>query len=174
MRGEILLGVVIGAQGLTGEVRVKTFTETPERIAAYGPLRTERGHVLKVAAARTAKSDTAVVRFNGVDDRSAAEALADTKLFVARAALSPAAENEFYHADLIGLRAQDGEGRVVGEIRAVHNFGAGDVIEIERGGGGTLLLPFTRDFVPHVDLAGNVVTVAEPEDSEAEAKRGIE
>ncbi|HEY3779127.1 MAG TPA: ribosome maturation factor RimM [Rhizomicrobium sp.] len=174
MTGDVLLGVVIGAQGLKGEVRVKTFTETPERIASYGPLRTVDGHVLEIAASRAAKTDTAVVRFKGIDDRTAAEALADARLFVPRSALSPAGEDEFYHSDLIGLRVQDSEGRMIGDIRAIHNFGAGDVIEIQRGEGGTLLLPFTKDFVPHINLAGRYVIVTEPEDTEAEEQRGVE
>lgn len=174
MTGEVLLGVVIGAQGLKGEVRVKTFTETAERIASYGPLRTAVGRVLEIATARSAKADIAIVRFKGIEDRSAAEELGDAKLFVPRNALFPAGEDEFYHVDLIGLCVQDGEGRAIGEIRAVHNFGAGDVLEILRGEGGTLLLPFSKDFVPRVDVAGGCVIVAEPEDAEAEEQRGIE
>jgi 16S rRNA processing protein RimM len=174
MAGDILLGVVLGAQGLRGEVRVKTFTETPERLAAYGALKTPDGRLLEIATARASKAETAIVRFKGVADRASAEALADTQLFVPRSALSPAGDDEFYHADLLGLRAQDSEGRIIGEIRAVHNFGAGDVIEIERGEGGTLLLPFTRDFVPDIDLAGKYVTIAEPEDTGAEEQRGVE
>ena len=78
------------------------------------------------------------------------------------------------HADLIGLRVQDSEGRQIGEIRAIHNFGAGDVIELERLGGGTLLLPFTHDFVPKIDFANGCVTVSEPEDVEAREQRGVE
>jgi 16S rRNA processing protein RimM len=174
MTGKVLLGVVTGAQGLRGAVRVKTFTQTPERIAAYGELRTQDGRMLEIASARTAKADTAIVRFKGIEDRSAAEALADMQLFVPRSALAPTGDDEFYHADLIGLRVQNSEGRLIGEILALHNFGAGDVIEILRGEGGTLLLPFTKDFVPQIDLFGRYVVVAEPEDPEAEEQRGVE
>jgi 16S rRNA processing protein RimM len=163
MTSDILLGVIIGAQGLAGEVRVKTFTEAPES-----------GRAFEIVATRTAKSGIAIVRFKGVEDRSAAEALADTKLFVSRGVL-PATENdEFYHADLVGLRAQDNEGRVIGEIHAVHNFGAGDVIEILRTDGSTLLIPFTTDFVPQIRLGDKYVVVSEPIDIEAEEERGIE
>ncbi len=174
MAGDILLGVVIGAQGLGGEVKVKTFTVEPERLAAYGPLGTTEGRTLQVAHVRTLKPDTALVRFEGVDDRSAAEALKNVELFVARDALPDPAAEEFYHADLIGLRAQDAEGRQIGVIRAIHNYGAGDVLELARDGGGTLLLPFSREFVPTIDIADGFVTVAEPEDSEALDKRGVE
>jgi 16S rRNA processing protein RimM len=174
MTADILLGVVTGAQGLSGDVRVKTFTETPERIGAYGPLRTAEGRRLEITSTRQAKGDTIVVRFKGISDRTAAEALADTKLFVSRDALPATETEEFYHTDLVGLRAQDHEGRVIGDVRAVHNFGAGDVVEIQRIDGGTLLIPFTRDFVPHIHLADKYVVVAEPVDLEAEEERGVE
>lgn len=174
MTGDILLGVVVGAQGLAGEVRVKTFTETPERLSAYGALHTPEGQTLQIASTRAGKGNILVVRFTGIDDRGTAEALAGAKLLVPRSALPATAQEEFYHADLIGLRAQDSEGRVIGEIRAIHNHGAGDVIEIERGDGGTLLLPFSKEFVPQVDLAGGCIVISEPEDEEAEERHGVE
>jgi 16S rRNA processing protein RimM len=174
MTGDILLGVVIGAQGLGGEVRVKTFTETPERLGAYGPLHTAEGRIFQVTGARTAKSGTAIVRFRGVDDRSTAEALANTQLFVSRGALPATGLDEFYHADLIGLRAQDNEGRVLGKISAIQNFGAGDVIEIQRDDKSTLLLPFTKEFVPQISLSDKYIVVSEPVDVEAEEERGVE
>ena len=174
MPANILLGVVTAVQGLKGEVRVKTFTEAPERVADYGTLRTPEGRELEIAALRVSKAHGVILRFKGIDDRESAERLVNAKLMVERAALPATAFDEFYHADLIGLRAQDSEGRIIGEIRAIHNFGAGDVIELERLGGGTLLLPFTRDFVPKIDLANKCATVSEPEDVEAREQRGIE
>lgn len=174
MAGDILLGVVIGAQGLRGEVKVKTFTEAPERLSVYGRLHTEDGRMLDVVSVRAARAGSAIVQFKGIEDRSAAESLANVKLLVARAALPATAKDEFYHADLIGLRAQDPEGRVIGTVNAIHNFGAGDVIELSRTEGGTLLLPFTRETVPSIDLEGEFLVVAEPKDVEAEAHRGVE
>lgn len=174
MTGDILLGVVIGAQGLGGEVRVKTFTEDPERLGDYGPLHAADGRVFEIAALWMAKTNTVILRFKGVGDRSAAEALVSTKLFVSRDALPATEPDEFYHADLIGLRAQDNEGRVLGEIRAIHNFGAGDVIEIQRDDKSTLLFPFSKEFVPKIDLANGYVMVSEPADIEAEEERGVE
>jgi 16S rRNA processing protein RimM len=174
MPADILLGVVTAVQGLKGEVRVKTFTEAPERLADYGVLHTPEGRKLEIAALRVSKADGAVIRFKGIEDRDSAQRLVNAKLLVERGALPAAQADEFYHADLIGLRAQDGEGRLIGTVRAIHNFGAGDVIELERLGGGTLLLPFTRDFVPAVDVANGCITVTEPEDSEAREQRGIE
>ena len=174
MANDVLLGVVTGVQGLKGEVRVKTFTEAPEKLADYGMLLTAEGRRLEIASLRAGKPGVVVVRFKGVDDRAAAEQLVNAKLLVERSALPVTASDEFYHADLIGLRAQDSEGRVIGEIRAVHNFGAGDVIEIERLGGGKLLLPFTRDFVPTIDFANGSVVVGEPDDPEAREQMGVE
>lgn len=174
MPPNILVGVVTGVQGVRGEVRVKTFTETPERVADYGVLHMPEGRKLEIASLRVSKPGGAIIRFKGIDDRDSAEGLVGAKLLVERAALPPADADEFYHADLIGLRAQDGEGRLIGTVRALHNFGAGDVIELERLGGGTLLLPFTHDFVPAVDVANGCITVAEPEDVEAREQRGVE
>ena len=172
--GDIVLGVVIGAQGLRGEVKVKTFTETPGHLSVYGPLRTEGGRTLEIASVRAVKAGSAIVQFKGIDDRSTAESLANVKLLVERAALPATAKDEFYHADLVGLRALDAEGRTIGAVIAIHNFGAGDVIELSRTEGGTLLLPFTRETVPTIDLAEKFVVVAEPKDVEAEAERGVE
>jgi len=170
----VLLGVVTGVQGLRGHVRVKTFTESPERLADYGVLRTSQGQKLEIVALRVSKADSAVIHFKGIDDRDSAERLLNAKLLVERSALPATEANEFYHADMIGLRAQDAEGRLVGTVRAIHNFGAGDVLELERLDGGTLLLPFNGDFVPGVDIANGCITVTEPEDVEAREQRGVE
>ncbi|MGD0190827.1 MAG: ribosome maturation factor RimM [Rhizomicrobium sp.] len=170
----ILLGVVIGAQGLRGELRVKTFTETPERLAAYGRLCTKDGRTLNPTDARALKPDIAILRLQGVDDRDAAEALKGVELFVARDALPAAADDEFYHADLVGLRAEDAEGRLVGEVRAIHNFGAGDVIELVRPDGGNLFLSFTRETVPEIDVKEGRIVVVEPPDDAAFEERGVE
>ena len=166
MSRDILLGVVIGAQGLKGEVKVKTFTESPEKLGAYGALHDRNGRAFVVRAARTAKADIAVVQFEGIADRNAAEKLKGTELLVARAALPQPEDEEFYHADLIGLTAQDGEGRTLGKVSAIHNFGAGDVIAIARPDGGDMFLPFTRAVVPTVDVKQGFVVVAVPEEAE--------
>jgi len=111
--------------------------------------------------------------FKGVSDRGAAEALKGTELFIAREALPAAGEDEFYHADLIGLEAQDTEGRVLGKVAAIHNYGAGDVIEIARlssngsPDGDSVLLAFTRETVPTIEIAQGRIVVAVPEEDEA-------
>jgi 16S rRNA processing protein RimM len=153
------------AHGIGGEVRVHPFTEDAMAINAYGPLETEDGsRRLEIEAVRHGK-DHLVVRFVGVADRDAAEALRHQKLFVARAKL-PANEDAetFYHADLVGLTAGTSEGRALGIVVGVHNFGAGDLLEIRPvSGGTTVLLPFTQAVVPAVDMAAGRLVVDPPD-----------
>jgi 16S rRNA processing protein RimM len=168
---DVLLAAVIGAQGLKGEVKVKTFTATPEALSRYGVLHTRDGRKLVVTAFRPAKKGEAAIAFEGVRDRTAAEALKGVELFVDRASLPETAENEFYHADLIGLEARDSEGRTLGKVMALHNFGASDVIELQRAasegrGGDSVHLAFTRETVPVINIADGYIIVAVPEDDE--------
>jgi len=163
MSGTLLLGVVIGAQGIQGEVKVKTFTGEPEAVGDYGPLQdagATRRFQLKVL--RLSKGDVVIARIKGVEDRNAAEALKGTELYVLRSALPQASEGEFYFADLVGLTAMM-SGRVLGSITAVHNYGAGDMLEVKTAkdgsGGRSAMVPFTDDAVPVVDLAAGTVTV---------------
>jgi 16S rRNA processing protein RimM len=160
----VLLGRIAAAHGIRGEVLIKSFTAAPASIGAYGPLSDKNGtRTFEIQSARaTAKG--VVARFAGVADRNAAEALRGVELYIARERLPAAAEGEFYYADLIGLAAVDGEGKPVGEIVAVHNFGAGDLIEVRlTGSGKTELVPFTDDAVPEVDLAARRAVVVIPE-----------
>jgi 16S rRNA processing protein RimM len=160
----VLLGRIAGAHGIRGEVLVRTFTQAPESIGAYGPLSDGSGtRTFTIESVRvTAKG--VVARLKGVADRNAAEALKGIELYIARERLPAATEGEFYHADLIGLAAVDGEGRHVGEIVAVHNFGAGDLIEVRLAGSAkTELVPFTDEAVPEVDLAARRAVVLIPQ-----------
>jgi 16S rRNA processing protein RimM len=166
MARDILLAAIIGAQGLQGAVKVKLFTETPEGLARYGVLKDRAGKRFEITAIRPAKDGEAVMSFSGIADRSTAEALKGTELFVARDQLPAPGEEEFYHADLIGLEAQDSEGRMLGKVAAIHNYGASDVMEIARPDGDSVLLAFTRETVPVIDIAGGRVVVAVPEDDE--------
>lgn len=159
MSGTVLLGVVIGAQGIQGEVKVKTFTGEPEAVGDYGPLQdagATRTFQLKVL--RLSKGDVVIARIKGVEDRNAAEALKGTELHVLRSALPQAGEGEFYFADLVGLTAMM-SGRVLGSVTAVHNYGAGDMLEVKTESGRSAMVPFTDDAVPVVDLAAGTVTV---------------
>jgi 16S rRNA processing protein RimM len=101
-----------------------------------------------------------------VRDRTTAEGLRGTELYVAREALPPAEDDEFYHADLIGLEARDSEGRMLGKVAAIHNFGASDVIELVRADGDQVHLAFTKETVPHIHIADGYIVVAVPEDDE--------
>ncbi|MCR5857117.1 ribosome maturation factor RimM [Mesorhizobium sp. J428] len=153
----IQMAVIGAAHGIKGEVRVKSYTGDPLALDDYGPLYTEDGRAFTILNIRMQK-DMAVVRFKGVNDRSAAEALTGTALFVDRDMLPEDLEDEeFYHADLIGLDAVDLEEAPIGKIMAVHNFGGGDILEIARTTRSTVLVPFTKAAVPLVDvLAGKV------------------
>lgn len=174
MARDILLGAIIGAQGLKGEVKVKTFTETPENLGAYGMLHSADGRRFKVVSSRAIKNDTAIVRFESISDRTEAEALKNVELFIHREQLPDTEAEEYYHADLIGLSAEDEQGRVIGKVRSIHNFGAGDVIEIARADGSDVLLPFTKEFVPVVDVEARRIVVAVPEEDEAERHGTVE
>jgi 16S rRNA processing protein RimM len=163
---DVLLAAVIAAQGLKGAVKAKIFTETPEALTHYGALHDAGGRTFEITAFRPGKPGEAVMAFQGIESRQAAEALKGVQLFIARDKLPKTGEEEFYHADLIGLEAQDGEGRVIGKVAAIHNFGAGDVIEITRADGDNVLLAFTRETVPVIDIAGGRIVVAVPENDE--------
>jgi 16S rRNA processing protein RimM len=152
----------IGApHGVRGEVKLWPFTADPQSVRDYGPLETEDGAArFEIEALRAAK-DHLVVRLKGVSDRNAAERLTNTKLFVPRERLpATEADDEFYHADLIGLAVIDTAGQELGSVAAIHNFGAGDLIEVKpTQGGTTVLLPFTEAAVPEVDIAGQRIVV---------------
>ncbi|MEA2984718.1 MAG: rRNA processing protein RimM [Alphaproteobacteria bacterium] len=156
----------IGApHGVRGEVRLWTFTADPMAVARYGALESEDGkRSFEIEKARQAK-DHLVARLRGIGDRETAERLTNTKLFVARERLPEIESDEFYHTDLIGLRVEDEGGNEIGAVIAMHNFGAGDILEIQPLGGGAMMLPFTETVVPEVDLKGGRLVVVLPEET---------
>lgn len=161
----VCLGRITGAHGLKGEVRIRTFTETPGAIAAYGPLRDEAGaRRFEISELRPDKGGV-VARLSGIDTREAADALKGVELYVTRAQLPEAdGEEAFYHADLIGLVALDGNGAALGQVVAVQNFGAGDLLEVRPATGGqTVLVPFTQEIVPDIDRDGGWLLMIPPE-----------
>jgi 16S rRNA processing protein RimM len=168
MTGNVLLAAVIGAQGLKGAVRVKTFTADPDALSRYGVLHDASGKRYEITAFRLNKPGEAVISFKAISTREAAEALKGTELFVTRDALPAAEEDEFYHADLIGLEAFDSEGRLIGKVAAIYNFGASDVIAIARADGDEVLLAFTRETVPQIDIKAGRITIAVPAYDEGE------
>ena len=151
---------VIGApHGIRGEVRVKTFTDVPLALGDYGPLRSRDGRTFTVAAIRPAK-DVVVVRFHEIGDRNAAEAVTGTALYIDREMLpDDLDEDEFYHADLIGLAVRDETGETVGKVTAVQNFGGGDIVEASVDGRRGVMIPFTLAAIPEVSIAGGFIRV---------------
>lgn len=158
----VFLGRISGAHGLKGEVKIAAFTAEPEDIAAYGALRNAEGtRIFEIASLRSAGGGAVIARLHGVLDRDAAEKLKGTELYIVRASLPPAGAGEYYHSDLIGLKAVSPDGETLGEVIAVQNFGAGDLLELRPARGRqTELIPFESTHVPHVDLeAGRVIIV---------------
>jgi 16S rRNA processing protein RimM len=153
------------AHGIKGEVKLWSFTADPESVADYGPLESEDGTLrFEIEAVRPAKGHL-VARLSGVRDRDAAERLTHLRLYVPRERLPPPELDEFYHADLIGLRAQDRDGTELATIVGSHDFGAGDLLELlPLGASSTVLMPFTAATVPVVDIAGGRVVIDPPED----------
>lgn len=159
----VCLGAIAGGHGVRGEVRIKTFTADPMAIGGYGALTDEAGvRSFTVTGVRPAK-DHVIARVEEIGSREAAEALKGTRLYVERSRLPPPAEDEFYYEDLVGLAVVTLGGEKLGVIKAVFDFGAGDVIEIERPGGKVMVLPFTKAVVPVVDVAAGLVRVDPPE-----------
>ncbi len=160
----VCVGAIAGAFGVRGEARIKPFTAEPSAIGDYGPLETEDGaRRFEVRITREIKGGLAA-RLSGVATREAAEALRGTRLYVPRARLPELEEDEYYHADLIGMTVVDLADNELGTVRAVQNYGAGDHLEVEvPEARWPALLPFTRDAVPHVDLAARRVIADPPE-----------
>ena len=161
----VCLGVITGAHGVRGLVRIRPFTEAPEDVTAYGPLSDEQGaRCFTLTVTGQSKGDL-LARIEGIADRDRAQALKGTRLYVARDVLPALDEAQtYYHADLLGLTAEDREGRPLGRVMAVHNFGAGDILELD--GAAARLVPFTRRAVPVVDLEGGRIVVDPPEEAE--------
>jgi 16S rRNA processing protein RimM len=164
----ILLGQIGAAHGIKGAVRIATHTQDPMAIGTYGPLDTDRpGLTVRLSKMRLHKN-VVVAHITGVADRTAAEALNGVNLFIDRDKLPPTDdEDDFYHADLIGLDARLDTGVVIGQVSALPNFGAGDLIEVrDPQSGDTYLYPFTKAVVPSVNLAEGYLTIVVPLDAE--------
>ncbi len=173
MADRVIVAKIGAAHGVRGEVRLWPFTQDPMAITAYGPLETKDGaRAFEIETVRAGK-DHLVARLKGIDGRDAAEALTNLELYVPRDRLPPAEADEYYHSDLIGLDAIREDGSQIGTVHALHNFGAGDVIEITPlGSGDTLMLPFTEATVPKIDLAAKQIVVVPPAEIEARGEDG--
>jgi 16S rRNA processing protein RimM len=163
MAAQICIARIGTAHGVRGAVKLWTFTEDPLAVKAYGPLVTKDGtRSFEVATAREAKGHL-VATLKGIATREDAECLNGIELYIAREKLPATDENEYYHADLIGLAAVTPANEPLGRVTAIHNFGAGDIIEIAPSSGATLLVPFTNAVVPSVDLEGGRVVIELPD-----------
>lgn len=160
----ICIGAIAGSFGVTGEVRLKSFCSDPEAIAAYGPLYTEDGSRSFIVKLTRPVAGGLGARLAGLATKEQADALKGTGLYVDRARLPTLPDDEFYHADLIGLAAYDPGGVMLGTVQAIHNHGAGDLLELAGPGlKQSLVVPFTMAVVPTVDLAARRVVVDLPE-----------
>ncbi len=163
----VLMGAILGAHGIKGEVKVKSFAAKPAAIADYGPLtdtKHKRSFELSIVG-RDAAKGVLIGRIAGITDRNAAEALKGVELFVDRERLpAPDDPEEYYLADLIGLAAFDGKGAKLGEIVSVDNYGAGDLLLVVPEGGEGFVVPFAKAFVPVVDVKGRRVVLDLPAD----------
>ncbi len=169
----VCLGVFGAAQGVRGEVRVKSYTEDPKAIGAYGALTDQAGaRVFAFESLRALRDDMLVARVKGVSTREAAQALTGVEIFARRDQLPPPDVDEFYYDDLVGLAAVTREGSALGRVVALCNFGAGDILEIApESDGDTLLLPFTRAVAVEIDFAGGRIVIEPPREIE-DGERG--
>ncbi len=168
MPAQVCVARIGAAHGVRGAVKLWTFTEDPFAVTRYGPLSTKDGaRSFEVAQAREAKGFL-VATLKGITTRNEAERLNGVELYVAREKLPATDADEYYHADLIGLSAETTVGEPLGKIIAIHNFGAGDIIEIAPPSGATLMLPFSNAVVPTVDVAGGRVLIELPDEIEGD------
>jgi 16S rRNA processing protein RimM len=162
--GRVLLGVVAAPHGVRGLVRIRSYTEDPMAVAQYGPLSDETGRKLYRVEALSTVKDAVLARIEGVADRTAAEALRGLRLYVERSALPATDEREWYEADIVGLAAIGRDGRDWGKVVAFHDFGAGRTMEVSGGSASrsSVMLPFTAQAVPEIDVAGGRIVVDPP------------
>ena len=158
---QVCIGVIVGAHGIRGAVRVKCFTDQPQDIGAYGPVQDESGQRRFKVRVQGVSKGLALVALDGVADRNQAETLKGVRLYVDRSLLPAVDEDEFLVADLIGCSVVSPKGQSLGTVGNVYDFGAGEVLEVV-GKRGAIMVPFTRQAVPEVDIVGKVVVIEPP------------
>lgn len=169
----VFVAAIAGAHGIKGECKLKSFTQHPEAVFEYGPLLDDQGKVAFTPQRWRPAKDAFIVSFKETMTRETAQAARGTKLFIPRTALPALEEDEFYHSDLIGLKVQGLDGSPMGKVRAVHDFGSGDILEIVDSPDrrGAWMIPFTREQVPHVSIADKLVTIDPLEEIEGDKDR---
>jgi 16S rRNA processing protein RimM len=168
----ICVGMITAAHGVRGAVKIRAFTADARALPDYAPLYDETATRRFEVTFQSFAKDHWLAKLQGIEDRDAAEALRGTRLFIDRAQLPATQEEEFYHADLIGMAAFSESGEALGSVKAVHDFGGGDVLEIDGGARPSLMVPFTRAAVPVIDLAAGRMTVVPPTLVEGAAEDG--
>lgn len=159
----ICVGVIIAAHGIKGDVKIKSFTEVPKNIVKYGPLTDVTGESAFQIKIKKIEKNFLIGSLLGVNERSSAESLKGLKLFIFKKYLPATKSDEFYYSQLIGLRVKLENGKTVGKISGVKNFGAGDLLEVTESKGTEMLIPFTQEIVPEVNIKSGVITISPPE-----------
>lgn len=172
MTSRVCVGAIVGAHGVRGQVRVKSFTAVPADVAAYGPVESEDGSRRYGFKVMGEVKGLIIAKLDGVADRNAAEAMRGTKLYVPRDRLPETEEDEFLYSDLVGLRAEAVDGSAIGTVRGVSDFGAGELLDIALKAGGSILVPFTKAAVPVVDVAQGLLVIDPPDLVEGEDGQG--
>ena len=158
----LVVGAIVGPQGVRGQFKVKLFAESPNALTHYGPLQTDDGRALQLAVKAVNSKGLVIASAVGVDSRDAAEALRGMTLSIARAALPDLADGEVYHADILGLSAIHVDGSALGTIIALYNFGAGEIVEVKPAAGPSVMLPFEGDSLVAIELDNRQVILAPP------------
>ncbi len=167
----VCLGVIASAHGVRGQVKSKTFTADPAAVADYGPVVDDSGRRRFALALIGRVKGGVIAKLDGIEDRDTAQALKGTMLYVDRAALPKPERDEFYHADLIGLGVELEDGTTLGQVKAVHELGAGDLLEVALPGRRSVMVPFNKEVVPEVDLDGGRLVLKPPPGLLEEAER---
>jgi 16S rRNA processing protein RimM len=163
MSTRVCVGAIVGAQGVRGQVRVKSFTAEAADVAAYGPVESEdKSRRFKLKVMGEVKG-LVIAKLEGVNDRNDAEAMRGTRLYVPRDRLPKTEEDEFFYSDLAGLTVEAADGSVIGTVKGLADFGAGEVLDIGRTEGGSFMVPFTKAAVPVIDVAGGRLVVIPPD-----------
>ena len=160
--GHLPIGAIVGPQGIKGQFKVKPFTATPQALSVYGPVTLDDGRQLQLQVTSVNAKGLAIVRAKGVETREAAEALRGGTLHVSRDRLPNLDDDEIYHADLLGMAVADQNGQWLGELIAIHNFGAGEIAELAGKSGPTIMVPFGGDSLIAVDIAAKTINLSVP------------
>jgi 16S rRNA processing protein RimM len=155
----ILVGVIRGACGLKGDVRIRSFTADVTALQKYGELQLNNGQQLTIIRLRPVNATEVVACFKGITDRDTAESLKGQELYINRTQLPPVEEGVYYYADLLTLHVQTEEGTLIGKVKTVHNFGASDILDIQTLSGKPVMVPFIQDAIQKVDLDHRMITI---------------